>query len=76
MAKAIDFNKHIWEGWTIQNFIDELQITLDDIMNGLTWMKPFTTKKEIADWCKSHQPYYKKAIPEVNRYFCERYGIK
>lgn len=33
MAK-INFNKHIWEGWTVQSFIDELELQADMIMQG------------------------------------------
>ena len=57
-------DKHIWEGWTVQNFIDELEITF-----------PFVTFKDKADlkkWCMSEQPYYKKHIPEVYSYFLEQ----
>lgn len=74
MAK-VDFHKHIWEGWTVQHFIDELEPTLDHIMDGNSWKKPFTTRKEIADWCKENQPYYKKEIKDVTNYFCSRYCI-
>ena len=74
MAK-VDFHKHIWEGWTVQHFIDELEPTLDNIMDGNSWKKPFTTRKEIADWCKENQPYYKKEIKDVTNYFCSRYCI-
>ena len=31
---AIDFNKHIYEGWTVGDFIEELQPELDMIQNG------------------------------------------
>jgi len=56
-------NRHIWEGWTVQNFIDELEVTF-----------PFVTFKDKADLkqlCKSEQPYYKKHIPEVYNYFLD-----
>lgn len=69
-------NKHIWEGWTAQDFIDELEPTFDMIMNGNSWQKPFKTKQEIKNWCKDNQPYYKKNIPEVNKYFIAKAGLK
>jgi hypothetical protein len=41
-------------------------------MNNNSWQKPFGTKQEIKDWCKSNQPYYKKHIPEVANYFIKK----
>jgi len=65
-------DKHIWEGWTVQNFIDELEPTFNMIMSGNSCHKPFTSKKELKEWCKSNQPYYKKHIPEVFKYFSDK----
>lgn len=62
-------NKHLWEGWTVQNFIDELDIIFPFAKNSLK------TKEEVKKWCKSNQPYYKKNIPEVNKYFCNKLGF-
>ena len=41
-----------------------------------SWTKPFNNRKELANWCKDNQPYYKKEIPEVVNYFAEKYNIK
>lgn len=60
-------NKHIWEGWTVQDFIDELDMTFS--------YKRFTDKKELKEWCKSEQPYYKKHIPEVYNHFLKKSGL-
>ena len=68
-------NRHIYEGWTLQDFINELEPIADMIMRGESWQKPFKTKEEISKWCTDNQSYYKKEIPEVIQYFCERYGI-
>ena len=79
MQKAnnkIDFNKHIWEGWTVKNFIDELENEIDMVMNNRSWKKPFKTRKEVVEFCKNNQPYYKKEIPDVVNYFCNKYNIK
>ena len=73
---AVNSNKHIWEGWTVGDFIDSLSIEIDMIMNGSSWKKPFKTKKELSDWCKNNQSYYKKSIPEVNNYFAIMYNLK
>ena len=48
----------IWEGWTAQDFIDELELLFKR-------HTPFETKAQLKKWCKENQPYYKKHIPEV-----------
>jgi len=68
----MNLEKHIWEGWTVQSFIDELEPIFNMIMNGQSWQKPFTSKEEIKKWCMDEQPYYKKHIPEVVEYFNEK----
>ena len=65
----INFNKHIWEGWTVQDYIDELEPIFNMIMNKNSWQKPFENDNELKEWCKDNQPYYKKHIPEVFMYF-------
>lgn len=72
----MNLNKHIWEGWTVQNFIDELEPTFNMIMNNNSWMKPFKDKTELKEWCKSNQPCYKKHIPEVYNYFLKKTKLK
>jgi hypothetical protein len=69
-------NKHIWEGWTVGHFIDELEPMLDRIQSGKSWQKPLKTKEELVKWLKDRQPYYKKTIPEVVKYFSNKYWIK
>ena len=69
-------NRVIWEGWTVQNFIDDLAWQIDLIMRGESWQKPFESEKELSRYIKENQPYYKKSIPEVNSYFARKYGLK
>lgn len=76
MAKTINTDRHIWEGWTVNDFIEELQPQVTLIMDGQSWREPFRTKRELADWCKDNQPYYKKRIPEVNAHFARMYNLK
>lgn len=71
-----NLNRNVWEGWTPKDFIDELAGEIDIIMTGNSWIKPFKTKKELTDYIKDNQPYYKKSIPEVNTYFAKKYGLK
>jgi len=67
-----DNSKHIWEGWTVGDFIEELTFVYDmRVQHG----EPFKTRKELKDWCKSEQPYYKKHIPEVYNHFLEKSGL-
>jgi len=62
-------DKHIWEGWTVGDFINELEPIFDLIESGKGLFAPFTSKKELKNWCISNQPYYKKYIPDVVNYF-------
>ena len=71
-----DLNRHIWEGWTVQDFIDQLEPNLDIIQNGNSWQKPFVDKTKLKQWCMDNQPYYKKYIPEVVNYLAKKYNIK
>jgi len=66
---GIDMNKHIWEGWTVGNFIEELEPSFDMIMRGQSHQEPFKTVAEVKKWCMENQPYYKKYIPDVVSYF-------
>jgi hypothetical protein len=72
----INFQKEIWEGWTVKDFIKELEPQLDAIQSGTSWHPPIATKKELKEWCKQNQPYYKKTIPEVVQYFSQKYNLK
>jgi hypothetical protein len=72
----MNLNKHIWEGWTVQNFIDDLEPLLSQIQTGNSWKKPMTTKAELKEWCMDNQPGYKKHIPDVVNYFAKKYNIK
>ena len=65
----------VWEGWTVQNFIDDLSPLIEMIMAGESFIKPFRTKTEMVNFIKENQPYYKKSIPEVNEYFLNKYGL-
>jgi len=60
-------SRHIWEGWTVQDFIDELEVTFP--------FQNFKTKDDVKKWCKSEQPYYKKHIPEVAKHFIAKAGL-
>ena len=81
--KPIDLTRHIWEGWRVIDFINELEPTLDELYRhhksdpyNQYASKPFESKSAIREWCKDNQPYYKKRIPEVANYFIQKYNIK
>ena len=72
----IDYNKHIWEGWTVQSFIDELDFLVKQVMNNQSYTTKILTKKELKEFCIDNQPYYKKHIPEVVNHFAQQYNLK
>ena len=65
----MDLNRNVWEGWTPQLFIDDLEITFPFAKASLK------TKEDVKKWCKSEQPYYKKHIPEVAKHFIQKLGL-
>lgn len=71
----MDLNKHIWEGWTVQHFIDHLKMELDLIQSGDGLESIIDTREQMKKWCMSNQPYYKKYVKEVVDYFCNLYSI-
>ena len=70
----MDRNKHIWEGWTVGDFIDEIEPMFDRITSNNTefMQKSFESKQDLKNWVKDNQPYYKKHIPEVYEYFLKK----
>lgn len=70
------YNKIIYEGWSIQDFIDSLSDLVQIAISGESHFKTIQTKKELKEFCKDHQPYYKKHIPEVVNHFANKYNIK
>lgn len=61
----INMNKHIWEGWTVGSFIEELDIEF-------RYHPKFKSRDEVKKWAMESQPYYKKYIPEVVDYYWEK----
>lgn len=75
----MDLNKHIWEGWTVQDFVDELSSSLamkQAATNMFGESEGIKTKEELKEWCIDNQPYYKKHIPELVSYFAKQYNLK
>lgn len=72
----INYNKHIWEGWTVQDFVDDLDIIYPVEIEMGKEVSLLKTKEEVKKWCMDNQPYYKKYIPEVVQHFINKYNIK
>jgi hypothetical protein len=62
--KKVDYNKHIWEGWRVIDFINELEIEFQ--------FRTFSNKEQLKKWVKDAQPYYKKHIPDVYNHFLNK----
>lgn len=71
----MNLEKHIWEGWLVKDFINELDDLVSIAVNGESHFKTITTKQQLKEFCMDHQPYYKKYIPEVVEYFAKQYQI-
>lgn len=65
----MNLQKHIREGWTVQDFIDELEPIFNRTKSGDSWQKPIKTSEDLKKFLINNQPYYKKHIPEVFNYF-------
>lgn len=74
--KKINYNKEVWEGWTVQDFIEALEDDISYIMADTSIIPPFKNKDELKKYCMENQPYYKRYIPEVIEHFANKYNIK
>jgi hypothetical protein len=68
MKKTIGFDRHIWKGWKVSDFINDIEEFFEP--------KNFKTKEELKQWCKDTQPYYGQHIPEVYLYFLSKTNLK
>lgn len=69
-------DKHVWEGWTVGDFIEELEPQFDTAFSTNGWFgTQLNTREDIKEWCKDNQPYYKKHIPEVYNHFVKKAGL-
>lgn len=66
----INRNKHVWEGWTVGHFIQEIEPIFNIVKTNIK------TKQELKTFVKDNQPYYKKYIPDVYRYFLNKTNLK
>ena len=69
--KDININKHIWEGWTVGDFINTIEPAFNWTLKQYG-KKYFENNSLLKQWVREEQPYYKKHIPEVYRYFLNK----
>ena len=52
-------DKHIWEGWTVGDFIDDIEPTFNTIQrsDGFWNKVGFESKAQLKKWVKDNQPY-------------------
>ena len=76
IREKYQFDKHIWEGWEVGDFIRYIENDLDRLMEfGYTFAEPrLKTKQELSDWIKGHLPYTTKAHRYVLKYFKDKYN--
>lgn len=74
--KNIDYNKHVYEGWLVKDFVEALEDDISYIMADTSIISPFRNKDELKKYCMENQPYYKKYVPEVVEHFANKYNIK
>ena len=65
-------DKHIYEGWTVGDFIDDVEVTFNYRSKYSNFWK---SKEDLKKWVASEQPFYKKHIPEVYNYFLQKSGL-
>jgi len=68
VLEIMNRDKHIWEGWTVGDFIDDIEPIFD-------MCAPFYDKQSLKHWVAQEQPYYKRHIPEVYNYFLQKSGL-
>ena len=76
IREKYQFDKHIWEGWEVGDFIRELEPTLDRLMEfGQAFAEPhLKTKQELSDWIRNNLSYTTKAHRYVLKYFKDKYN--
>lgn len=70
-----NFNREIYKGLTIKDMIDYLEPLVDEVMRGNTDVKPFTNRYVLGKFCKINQPRYHRLVPDVVKYFADKYNI-
>ena len=60
-----NLQREIWEGWTVQDFIDDLSDTIEMIMSNKSYVKPFKTKADMVKFIQENQPYYKNQFGKL-----------
>lgn len=73
--RTVNYSKHIWEGWTVRDFINDIEYSVDITINNYKSRGIVITKDIISRITSYQQPYYKRVIPDVVNYFCNKYNV-
>lgn len=73
--RTANYSKHIWEGWTVRDFINDIEYSVDITINDYKSRGIVITKDIISRITSDQQPYYKRVIPDVVNYFCNKYNV-
>lgn len=65
----INYNKHVWEGWTVRMIVDDLEWMFIEIMENRSHSKRFKSREEVSKWCTSNQRGPKKYNKDVVDHF-------
>lgn len=73
--RTVNYSKHIWEDWTVRDFINDIEYSVDITINDYKSRGIVITKDIISRITSDQQPYYKRVIPDVVNYFCNKYNV-
>lgn len=73
--RTVNYSKYIWEGWTVRDFINDIEYSVDITINDYKSRGIVITKDIISRITSDQQPYYKRVIPDVVNYFCNKYNV-
>lgn len=73
--RTVNYSKHIQEGCAVRDFINDIEYSVDITINDYKSRGIVITKDIIARITSGQQPYYKRVIPDVVNYFCNKYNV-
>lgn len=73
--RSVNYSKHICEGWTVRDFINYIEYSVNITINDYKSRGIVITKDIISRITSDQQPYYKRVIPDVVNYFCNKYNV-
>ena len=58
-------DKHVWEGWTVGDFIDDIEPTFDMVNSGNAKNWSFPNKKAFKSWVADVQTHYRRNVKNL-----------